>query len=184
MRNRTNRIALAATAVLAVVALAAPLAAFAVPGKNAGNKPMLSAPSGSGGTTPASKEQKLENLKQRIANVLAARKARFDAAVKNLNSRIDRVSAIADKVETAGGDVSSARASLDAAKAHIAKAESLEAETIAAFEAIPSASNRGVAFKAARAKGKLTNAELKAGRVDIRTAARTLRTIVSQLKSQ
>ncbi|MEI7814882.1 MAG: hypothetical protein WCJ13_08830 [Coriobacteriia bacterium] len=199
MIESTKRIAAAVTAGALVAILVVPIAAVAVPGQGGLKRSIKSqvAPApGQGGlkssvksqgasATSEVKGQPLANLKNRIVNVLAARKARFDAAMSNLHARITRVSAIADKVEAAGGDVSSARASLEAAQAHLDKAATLEAEAIAAFEAIPTtSSNRGVAFKAAREKGRLTNAEIKAARTDIRTAAQGLRTIVDQLKTQ
>ena len=113
-----------------------------------------------------------------------ARKARFDAVTSNLNMRIERVSAIADRVEKAGGDVSSARESLDSAKEHLAKADSLEQAAIASFESILDSANRGVAFKAARAKARLAIAEIKLARADVRAAAQGLRQTVAQLKTQ
>ena len=182
MIGTTKRIAVAVTAGALVAALAVPVAAVAAPGQG-GLKRSLRSQAAS--ATSAAKAQVLENLKNRIANVLAARKARFDAAMSNLRARITRVSGIADKVEKAGGDVSAARASLSAAETHLDKAATLEDEAIAAFKAIPDTSGkRGDAFKAAREKGRLVNAEIKAARADIRAAAQGLRTIVEQLKNQ
>lgn len=189
MKANTTRITIAMTAAALVATLASPMVAAAAPGKGGGGlgqgaSTRLSAPQRAAGTSSTVKAQVLDNLKKRIANVLAARKARFDAAVSNLNMRIDRVTAIADKVEKAGGDVSSARASLAAAEGHLAKAGTLEEDAIASFESILSASNRGVAFKAARAKARLAHEEIKLARADIRTAAQGLREVVAELKAR
>ncbi len=182
MRANTTRITIIMTAAALVAALATPMVAGAVPGQggkwNAPAKEQVVAAKG------AFKAQALENLKKRIANVLMARKARFDAATSNLNMRIERVSAIADRVEKAGGDVSSARESLDSAKEHLAKADTLEQAAIASFESILDSANRGVAFKAARAKARLAIAEIKLARADVRAAAQGLRQTVAQLKTQ
>lgn len=180
MSKNTTRIAIAMTATALVASLASPMVAGAVPGARVRPAPVREgAPAAS-----EAKAQRLENLKKRISNVLKARKARFDAVTSNLNMRIDRLGSIADRVEKAGGDVDDARASIDAAKEHLAKAESLEQDVIDAFEAIPSATNKGEAFREARAKARLVHAEFKTARDDIRAAAKALRAVVQQLKSQ
>ena len=182
MRANTTQITIVMMAAALVTALATPIVATAVPGQggkwNAPAKEQLAAARGT------FKTQALDNLRKRIANVLMARKARFDAATSNLNMRVVRVSAIADRVETAGGDVSPARESLDSAKEHLARADSLEQAAIASFESILDSTNRGLAFKAARAKARLAIAEIKLARADVRAAAQDLRQIVSQLKTQ
>jgi hypothetical protein len=178
MNQKTRRV----TALLAAAALSAtlmaPTAVLAGPAQ-AGQR-------GAGAKVAASstvKAQRLANLKNRIANVLAARKARFDAAMRNLKARINRVSAVADRVEKAGGDVSSARTSISAAQAHMEKAQSLEGDAVAAFKAIPEATDRHAAFQAAKDKARLAIAELKEARVDIRAAAKNLREVVEGLRS-
>jgi len=182
MRTNAKRIATALTAAGLAAALVTPMVATAAPGQ-AGSLGV----SARGRMTAAAgtmKTQAMENLKKRIENVLRARKARMDAVIANLNLRIDRVSAIADRVEKAGGDVSAARESLDSAKEHMAKAESLEQAAVDAFNGIPSASNRREAFRAARAQGRLVPTEIKLARDDVRAAAKALRDVIAQLKAQ
>lgn len=125
--------------------------------------------------------QRLAQLTKRIANKLNARKHRFDAVGANLNKRINRIASLATTVAAAGGDVSAVNSKLDGAREHLANALALEQETIAKFQAIPSAADRRAAFFDARSKGREAVAELKLARFAIRDAAATLRAVVDGL---
>ena len=127
--------------------------------------------------------QRLAALEARIAAVLQRRKARFDTASSRMTSRIARVRAIADKVAEAGGDVSSVRSLLDSASQHLGNASGIEAQAVSAFQAVPSASDRRVAFAAARGTGRTAGSELIQARADLRSAIAGLRTVVSGLKA-
>jgi len=122
-------------------------------------------------------------LKKRISNKLNARQHRFAAVGANLTKRINRIASLATTVAAAGGDVSAVNAKLDSARAHLAAALALEQETIAKFNAIPTAENRRAAFFDARAKGREAVAELKLTRFEIRDAAQLLRSVVDGLKA-
>jgi len=139
----------------------------------------------SGETTGAAKGQPKAKLEKRIANVTAARGHRFGAASSNLTRRISRIAALAVAVDSAGGDVSGVNAKLDEARAHLQTALALEDDAIVALRAVADAplGERRAAFRAAKAKGRLAVAELKATRVSIREAARALRVIVGDLRS-
>lgn len=163
-----------------VTALAVP--AFAAPAPRMGR--IRTAMASRVATAPVmAKGQPGAMLMNRIENALAARKARFDAANANLQRRIARVTALADKVEAAGGDVSAARATLAAASASLAKANDLEAVAIAKFKDIPNATDKHAAFVAARAAGRLAVVELKNARRSLRASATELRASLKQLKS-
>jgi len=189
MMNR-NTMRIGTTVLTAALIAAVAVPAFAAPGVRVGRmrgqvasqtaemKSKLAA-NGQG-----VKGQPREQLLNRIENVLRARKARFDAAQANVNKRIARVTVLADKVEALGGDVTEARATLAAARDHLAKADELEAVAVAKFNAIPDAADKHAAFVEARAAARLAVAELKAARVELRTAAQSLRATIQQLKSQ
>jgi len=185
MKIGTTVLTAALIATIAVPAFAAPgagMGAGKLRGQAASHTAEVKAKLQAAGKTV--KGQPREQLLNRIANVLKARKARFDAAQANINARIARVTVLADKVERLGGDVTGARASLDAARAHLAKADELEAVALAKFNAIPDATEKHAAFVEARAAARLAVAELKAARVDVRSAAQGLRATIEQLKSE
>jgi hypothetical protein len=122
-------------------------------------------------------------LEARIAAVLERRKTRFDNVSARLTARVVRVSAIADKVAAVGGNVTSTRALLDSASAHLTAASDLEAKAVDAFRAVPSASDRRAAFAAARTIGRQAAAELASARRDLRKAVVELRAVVNSLKA-
>lgn len=185
MKIGTTVLTAALIATIAVPAFAAPGAGMGagtlrgqVASRTAEMKSKLQA------TGQAVSGQPREQLLNRIENVLKARKARFDAALANINARIARVTVLADKVERLGGDVTVARAALDSARGHLALAGELEAAAVAKFNAIPDAADKRAAFRDARAAARLAVAELKAARIDVRTAAQSLRATIDQLKSE
>lgn len=182
MNKRTNTKRIATTVLSAALVAAVAVPAFAAPLNRVGRLRVAAASRIA--TAPAVAAGQLgAQLQTRIANALRARKARFDAANANLTRRITRVTALADKVEAAGGDVTAARSALASASASLAKANELEAAAIAKFRDIPNASDKRAAFVAARTSGRLAVAELKAARVNLRDAAAELRTVLEQLRS-
>lgn len=198
MKARTARVVSGVVAIGLAAALGVPAIAGAFPrvGRSSEGSATVSNMSGGRASQRATargrsaeakaklREQKLENLRKRIANRLRARKARFDAAAANISKRIERVDAIADKVEAAGGDVSAVRAKLDEARTNLANALALENQTIDEFNAIPAASNRKAAFVGAKVAGRAGVARLKAARTSLREAAHLLRDVVEALREQ
>jgi hypothetical protein len=196
-----KKVTLLGRGVLAAViagVLVIPAAAIAGPGGSDDHRAVSSRPQNpapptalakSQRVTPASKPstagqgQPAAALAKRIANVLAARKRRFDAASKAISAHITRVSALADKVEVAGGDVSKARDYLGKATDAVASANALEQETAAEFRAISGASNRRSAFKSARTSGARAVAQLKIARANVVLALRELRSVTNAMKT-
>ena len=166
-------------ALLLVVAVGAPSMAGAGPRATlaAGTKNPAAA-----GVANA-KQKGTELLAQRIATAVQRRGARFDPVAERLSTRLARVQALADKVEAAGQDVSAIQAALDGASTHLDNAKSLEQQAIAAFEAVPSATDRHAAFQQARELGRQAGSELRSARTDLQTGIKALRTIVQALKA-
>jgi hypothetical protein len=114
--------------------------------------------------------------------VLAARKRRFDAASAAITAHIARVSAVADKVATSGGDVSKARSYLTEATDAVAAANSLEQQAADQLKAIPGSGNPKAKLAAARASGSKAVAELKLARTKVVLAIHELRAVVKAMK--
>lgn len=190
-----------ATAVgLAVVgALALPVIAGALPGEqrrsreasrsaNAVTKMQSKAARQEDGRTAGKKSRqergetnRSENLRKRVNNRVRARAARFDAAGANIGKRIDRVAAIADKVEAAGGDVGVVRTKLDEARDRLATAKAIEVQLAEELNAITAAADKRSAFEAAKSTGRRAVAELKLARSALREAAHLLRGQIEEL---
>lgn len=181
----TVRIAAALTVGLLSAAMVAPAVAGASqavskrPADSASRVRAVGAP-----VAQAAQRQPGEQVRNRVENVLRARKARFDAVSKNLNARIGRLEALASKVESAGGDPAAARVAIDEAKTALAEAITLEADAVALFRQVPEAEDRRAAFREAREAGREAVAMLKQARVEIREAARELRLAVVAIREQ
>jgi len=174
VKTRTRTIAAAVIVMIVVLSLAVP--AVALP--RAGGLPVTKAAMASGNTA----DERLENLRNRITNVLRARKARFDAVAANLVKRQARVEALAGKVEALGGDVSKFRTMLQASEQALEQARAQEQVCVEAFKAVPDATDKGAAFRAARAEGRKAVEYMKQSRTKLREAARELRMIAEQLR--
>lgn len=179
--TRTKRTVTILLSCALALALAIPSVAIALPGGRLFGG--LGVAQQSVRTVVATLGQRLAALEARIAAVLQRRKARFDTVSNRLTSRIARVRGIADKVAAAGGDVSPARSLLNSASQHLSNASDLEAQAVSAFQAVPSASNRPVAFATARSTGRSAGSELILARGDLRSAIAGLRSVVSGLKA-
>ncbi|MCE5204470.1 MAG: hypothetical protein ABFC80_09625 [Coriobacteriales bacterium] len=155
-----------------VAALALPTIAVALPRANRA----VSA------VSTATAETVAANLRNRIENVLRARKARFDAAVANLIKRQDRVEALAGKVEALGGDVAGVRARLEESRRLLGQARAQEEVCAAAFRAVPDATDRRGAFRDARAKGREAVELLRQSRTVLRRAAEELGDVAERLR--
>lgn len=173
MRTKTRTIAAAAIVMIVVLSLA--VSAAALP---RATTPITRAAVASG----TNAEQKLENLRNRITNVLRARKARFDAVIANLVKRQARVEALAGKVEALGGGVSKVRTMLQECEQLLEQARAQEQVCVEAFHAVPEAPDKRSAFRAAKAEGRQAVELLKQSRVRLREAARELRIIAEQLR--
>jgi hypothetical protein len=162
-----------------IAAVAAPVAAYAIPGLGKLGGPAAS----SDATKQARFQQRQELLKQRVAAVLTRRSSVFSGIADKIAKRIARVSAIADKVEVKGGDVSSVRMSLATAGSLLEQAKTEQAKAATMFAGVPDAANKKAAFAAARAQAKVAVQTLKQARVTLRNAVLNLRAIVNGLKA-
>lgn len=178
MTKKIRNIAAVVTALVLVMALAVP--AVAAPGAGKLGTQSASSVASSGPNA----EQRLENLQNRIANVLRARKARFDAVAANLVKRQDRVEALAAKVETLGGDVTKVRAQIAESVKLLEQARVQEQACVNAFQEVPEATNRGAAFRAAKAEGRESVQLMKQSRVRLRDAAGALARIAEGLATE
>lgn len=172
MIRKTRSAVTVATALVIVLSLAVP--AIALP---RGMAPTAGATSAAASTA----EQRIENLRNRIENVLRARKARFDAAAANLVKRQARVNVLADKVEALGGDVSQVRTMLQECTQLMEQARTQEQVCVEAFQAVPEATDKRGAFQAAKAEGRDAVALMKQSRTQLREATRTLAQIADGL---
>ncbi len=143
------------------------------------------APSGKPATAgkPATTGQPAANLSRRVSNVVAARAKRFAAASAAIAGRIGRVSALADKVEKAGGDVTTVRAYLGSAQAALDEATRLEVQAVEKLKSIPGSGNPRAGLAGARAEGRMAVAQLKVARSNVTGAVRELREVVQTLHS-
>lgn len=163
-----------------VASLAAPLSAYALPGRGT---PRFGAPKPSNNATrQANAAQRRDRLMARIAEILAHRQQVFDATADRIGVRIDRAAAIASKVETAGADVSAVRTKLDEARALLVFAKAEEALAIDMFKNVPNATDKRAEFAAARSKAKVAVQTLKKARATLRDAILDLRSIANGLK--
>jgi hypothetical protein len=166
-------------AVVLTAALASPVAASAAPGLGRMGVPKASA----NATRQAQFQKRLEMLQQRIARVLEGRQARFDRAASRISQRITRVSAIADRIEATGGDVSAVRALLDKARVLVEQARAEEATAVELFNAVPTGADKKAAFAAARAQAKVAMKTLQSARLTLRNAVLDLRAVANGLKA-
>ena len=180
MRSRTAGLTTLVATVILIVALAVPAMAGAAAAPVTGPTPVVAV-----ATTPlTAKARATEALKLRIAEVLRLRALSFNATAGSLSKRISSVSAIATRVQKAGGNVKVARKHITASKRHLAKARSLERQTIASFKAVVTASDRTAAFAAARKKGRQATAQLKLAQADVRRATTELRRVIKKLETR
>lgn len=174
-----KRVVQGAAIVALVAAVAVPGTAMAL-GRRGG---LGLGPKGSlGATASAQVDQRLAALKDRIVAVLQLRKARFDLAATRVADRIQKVGTIADSVEKAGGDVSGVGTSLQTAQSQLDQANADEATAVQMFQAVPSATDKRAAFRAARAQGRTARIELNTARLTLRNAILNLRAIANGLK--
>lgn len=167
---------IAAIVMVAVIVLSVAVPAVALPKsvKTTGNAAAAAA---------ANAEQRIENLRNRIENVLRARKARFDAVAANVVKRQARVTVLADKVEALGGDVAQVRTMLQESTRLMEQARTQEQVCVDAFKAVPDAENKGAAFHAAKAEGRKAVEIMKQSRTQLRNAARELARIAEGLET-
>ncbi|MGB4593609.1 MAG: hypothetical protein WBI63_07565 [Coriobacteriia bacterium] len=177
MTSRTTRTTAIVAAAL-VLALALPAMALALPGPT---RPAITAAAGTLNASAANATIAAANLRNRIENVLRARKARFDAAAAVLTKNQSRVGALASKVESLGADVSQVRAMLEESSRLLAQAREQEQVCIQAFQGVPEATDRRAAFRGARAEGREAVELMNQARVKLREAARELRRVAVAL---
>jgi len=174
MTARTTR-TIAIVAAALVIALTVPAMALALP---SGNRPAITA--AAAGTANAATVA--ANLRNRIENVLRARKARFDASTAVLTKNQERVATFATKVESFGGDVTQVRAMLEESRRLLVQAREQEQVCVQAFKGVADATDRRAAFQAARAEGRKAVELMQQARVKLREAARELRQVAKALR--
>lgn len=130
----------------------------------------------------SSQGQPAANLTARIENVLAARERRFGAASDAITAHITRVSALADKVQAAGGDVSEPRASLAEATTALATAKALEEKTATEFKSVPGSASKRTSLRNARTSGAKAVVQLKLARTKTVLAVHELRASVKSTR--
>lgn len=131
----------------------------------------------------ATRAAQRELLRQRIVQVLQARKTRFDAVSGRIATRSQKLSALADSVEKAGGDVSGVRTSIGKVSDLLAQASQQEALAVAEFQEVPDAAHPRVAFAAARVQARAAVVTLNAARITLRNAVLNLRAVATGLKA-
>ena len=128
-------------------------------------------------------EQLRERLRERIENAIRRHHARFVEAAARIQRRIDRIDGLATRVENAGGDVSLVRAKLAEARESLENAETLEAEAMDQFSAIPNADDKREALHEARQTARAAREALDRSRSRLREAARELGAIIRDMKA-
>ena len=169
MKKKTQSIAALITASVLVMAIAVPAAAL-----QGAAKPEVRSTSTTSAAAGQAADTRAANLRNRIENVLRARKARFDAIAANLQKRQARVEVLAGKVEALGGDVAQVRTMIQESTRLLEQARVQEQVCVSAFKAVPEAENKGVAFRAARAEGRKAVELMKQSRIQLRTATQEL----------
>lgn len=171
MKAMKTTMGIATVAVALVAALAVPAAALAE-----------TAPVVPGSTTssPTVRPKKAQIRKYRALS--RARYNRFKADIKVINRRLNRLSAIASRVESRGADVTQVRDEIAQARVHVAAAKTLASDAAAKLKAVPYAADRRAALAEANAAFRAASAELKAARADKKAAAAHLWVLVKQVR--
>lgn len=120
-------------------------------------------------------------LQERIEQALSRRKVRFDATAAQLEDQIANLERLAQEIESAGGDVSEARAILEEAPKALERARELETQAAAQFRDVPDSENQKAAFVAARQTARQAVAELSRCRTALRQTAVELSSVVRDL---
>jgi hypothetical protein len=148
------RLATLATAVAVMAALMVPVAASAAPASSS--------------TSPTVAANK--HYVRLVRRTIAVQRVRFNVQYGQIATRLKRQSAVARYVVSKGGDVTTATASIAAARAHLKVARQYENQAIAQLKAVPTAADPKAAFAEAKATIAKAMAELKAARADRRAA--------------
>jgi len=120
-------------------------------------------------------------LQERIEQALRQREARFDATAARLEDRIANLEALAEEIESVGGDVSDARAMLEEAPKALERARELETQAAAQFRGVPDSENKKAAFVEARQTARQAVAEMSRCRTILRQTASDLSSAVRDL---
>jgi hypothetical protein len=189
---KNNRVLTAVMATAIVLALAAPSAAVAAGllgqgarsggGQGAGNGRGRGLADGRGagvGQSARTQDARRDQLGLRIERMLVRRQAKFDRVEARLTKRIERLNLIADAVAAKGIDVSAAKAGLVKAGEQLAIAAAEEAKAQELFTAVIDASDRRVAFAAARTQAKVAQRALQRARLEVVSALRLLRSAIA-----
>jgi len=129
--------------------------------------------------TPA----RLRLYRGRIAVALRRRRIAFDASAARIATRLTIVENIAKEVDSLGGDVTAVEELIGKARSALDQAKATEAKAIAAFQAVPNASDKWEAFQDARDLGAQAVGELKQARDYGKQAVSELRSIIDKLEA-
>jgi chromosome segregation ATPase len=132
-------------------------------------------------TVQVARDTRRALLQERIEQALGRRKASFDATAARLEDRIADLETLAQEIESAGGDVSDARAILEEAPKALERARELETQAAAQFRDVPDSENKKAAFVEARQTARQAVAELSRCRTALRQTAVELSSIVRDL---
>lgn len=127
-------------------------------------------------------QDRVERLRQRIAEMLQRRRQRFDAVAARLRTRQGRLAQIADRLEGLGGSVAQARSHLEDAGTALNEAVQLEAEAVTRFKAVPEAPDRRARFVEARGYAVRARTRLHDSRALTRQAAVELLRVAAKVK--
>lgn len=129
--------------------------------------------------TPAlsNKETRVENMKERIKAVYEKVKVRIQIRIERLNGIILRVENLADKIAAKGKDVSQAKASLQDARASLAKATDFFKQADAKIQELSGSDDPQAILAEIRNLTKSANTEMKNCRAKIVEAVNSLKAL-------
>ena len=169
MRALKTTMGIAAVACALVASMVVPAMAVAAPSPKAAR---------SVATTPTPSKRTIHKY-----NVLSrARYNRFKISARVITRKLDRLSAIASRVESAGADVTEVRGHIADSRAHVESATVFATAAAAKLKAVPYAKNRARALAEANRGFRAAHRQLEHARVDRRKAAKDLWAIIKKLK--
>jgi hypothetical protein len=176
MRITAKKLALTLVVGAIVVAMVAPAAALAVPGR-------LSA-TASRPTSATVADARGQMLEQRVMNALQNRARRFENYAAMLERQQERLMLLCEKVEAAGADCAEVREQIRLATQTMEQARIQERLAADEFRGVLEATDKRGAFGQAREQARVSVQTMKQSRDQLKTAARTLQGLVEDLLDQ
>jgi hypothetical protein len=182
----SKALVMAAVVAALLAALAVPAAALAEGAtETSGSVPVTVTPAPEtppATATPAPRAKPGRKLINKFRAMALTRQRSFNADVRLVTRRLNRLGTIATLAHNSGGDVTAVRAEIAAARVHLTEAKRLEIVAFNKMRLVPWAANRNAALVEANAAWKTARAELRAGRLDKQAAAHDLWAMVKQLR--